>query len=489
MTAPPPYQHSVGVGLPLPPPTQQQQQHHTPLSPLSSQHREDILEGRIVALTKENEKLRADLAAVNGGLPPRPAHSRTSSLNVSNPNLSKSPVHNNALHNNFDHSTHSPYAPFPSKRSEEDMMSLSGSGVNLAYFEATSSSDPRYHQLLQEFRRLLTSTFRHGTAEQWQHPPLHHPQSPSYNASNSSQAILTTPTTKETPSFNASSSSPGASAKAAPAEPPSPKIPPASPTLKLPPKLAAPPLTMPGKKLSKKQQEAQSEAMSKEAYVTHLERLIALRDEQLSKYEGRGPEMLDSACQATVKVSVARTQTDEGEDVGSGDSDEVSGRCEGNVVLLEAQSLMTQCGLTTLRPLSLQLYHEASQCGSSPQNSSASPQPKWSHRPYIGTTGKRTSSLRLSESGVAEQLEIMPPLPSSTRWADEPCEMDSRHEKEFGASTSSATIITPTLGFSRGDNSNRAPSTSSSVPNSQQQQQVWRGGSRASARQSSAQTL
>jgi hypothetical protein len=243
--------------------------------------------------------------------------------------------------------------------------------------------------------------------------------------------------------------------------------------------------SQPLKKVSKKQQEVNAENMSKEAYITHLERLVQLKEEQLSKYEGTGPDMLDSAVQATVWMATARTQTDGddgADDSGSSSSStthvDMNAIADGKGLLLDARQLFTQSGFTTLRPLTLQLMTDPLVCSG---HGSVSPQPKWQHRPYA-LTKKRSCGQMSNESNPVELADISAPTGGSLRWADEPCDLDlapptpviDRRNASIsgaGASISSARGESQSsFGGSRGG--------------------AWRGGSRASARQqSAAQTL
>lgn len=249
------------------------------------------------------------------------------------------------------------------------------------------------------------------------------------------------------------------------------------------------------KKVSKKQQEVNSENMSKDAYITHLERLIQMKDDMLAKYEGRGPETLDSAVQATVRSVVARTQTDEDGDGEESSTGSAAGPdttyVDGKSLLLDAHQMLTVSGFTTLRPLTLQLIADPSINFTAAPGGALSPQPRWQHRPY-GLTKKRSSLQGGANSAestpmMVELADVSAPS-GSLRWADEPCDLDlapptpqldRRNASINGANTSTSSLRADSqsnLSLSRGGGANVGS--------------AWRGGSRAAARQTSiAQTL
>lgn len=414
--------------------------------------REDVLEGRVLALTKENEKLRQELGRSL-------QHSRTNSASgiVC---IERSPVA--AL-----------------RRASEDEI------VPLTALEHPSA-DPRYNQLLSEYRKLLNG----GRAPP---PPGDFgPNAASYwSGAASASPSLAAPATPVTSDSVAPFQHGSPRADAPTATPQSPKGL-LTPTCKvLPSKLAAPPQSsQPVRKVSKKQQEAQAETMTKEAYITHLEKLVQLKDDQLARFEGRGPEMLDSAVQATVWSCPARTQTDD--DTSGSALRETS---PSGSELLSVQNLLVQCAFTTLRPLTLQLYRDDSAHNGSLQTfgstlqSAASPQPRWAHRPYA-LTKKHSSGQMSVDSNTGpndnSMVELIAPMPSSMRWADEPCDFDAmapspRDKRNTSVSNLGASGSASAYPYgSRGDSvTNRAGSSSS----------AWRGGARASGRQAVAQTL
>lgn len=467
----------------MPPPPSYVNTTHTaavpPVQHMLHSSREEMLEGRIVALTKENERLKQEAFGKS--------HSRTSSMGGLPPQ--KSPAHPSE-------GPSTPHLAGP-RKSEDDMLSMSNSHFlpqahGSGYGELSSSpGDFRYNQLYHEYRRVCqelsnfsrTSGWRGGNAPPppppngdfgpsavayWSHntgvPPAPGVQSPQQQGAG-------------TPTHPAPSSS---------APPQSPKIlPQASPTTRGPAKLSAPPASSQTlKKVSKKQQEVNAENMSKDAYITHLERLLQQKDESLSKFEGRGPEMLDSAVQATVWTVVARTQTDEdggdAADASSSSSANDISCVDGKGLLLDARQMLAINGFTTLRPLTLQLIADPliTASGSGVQSSgSMSPPPRWQHRPYA-LTKKRSCGQISNESNPIVELADVPS--GSLRWADEPCDLDlappTPQIDRRNASLSGAGASTSSL---RGDSQSNHSSRGGAA---------WRGG-RAAVRPPVAQTL
>lgn len=464
-------------------------------------------------------------------------HSRTSSATSASALMTRSPVHEGVAH-----------------RSQDDILNTSGSQQlapgTVAYFENGGSGDPRYLQLLTEYRRLLSSVqssndpstpgnhhgIHHGRAPSWSRlppagepphwhsPPTPHapplpqaPSTPTSAAAPDPSSTLSAPSSPM-PSFAAANRD----APSAPAVPATKSAQPLTPLQKAgAAKLAAPPQSSGAvvRKVSKRQLEAEEENMTKDAKIAHLERLLQLKDERLAKLEGEAPEMLDSACQATVWTNSIRTQTDEGvgsvaeggdEGRGSGSpssSDTQSGMKRNE--LQELQSLMVECGFTTLRPLTIQLFGvdnvptssslvalpaaAASAKGSAQdvsQFTSPSPRPRWAHCPYPLTKKNSTGQMSTGETsqGEASMVELLAPLPSNHRWADDPCELELQPASSMNSGTTAPLSPHVRLGNSTSNAPQKVePSTISragSVTGA-----AWRGGSRVQARQGSAQTL
>lgn len=467
---------------------------------MMQQHsREDMLEGRILALTKENERLKLES---NLGK----SHSRTSSMGGF-PSM-KLPAYPSD-------GPSTPILTGTHRRSEDDMLNMSNSQPIHTDHLAASPGDPRYNQLLNEYRRVChelssrnSSSWRGGSSGSHVPPPMpplngdfgpnavaywHQAAAGSSSHGGGHSPPQSQPQVVSTPTIPTPSS---------PA-PQSPKIlPQASPTTKGPSKLSAPPAsTQPVKKVSKKQQEINAENMSKDAYITYLERLIQNKDEMLAKYEGTGPETLDSAVQATVRTTIARTQTehDSEEQHDGGDASSSSSAADvdptyvdGKSLLLDAHQMLTVSGFTTLRPLTLQLVADPALTlvGSGAGGAGgASPQPRWQHRPYGGLSGSKKRSSIPGLGNSAEGTPMMVDLvdvsaPSgSLRWADEPCDLDlappTPHLDRRNASLTGAGASTSSL---RADSqSNLSASRGSGA--------AWRGGSRTAARGSVVQTL
>mmetsp|Transcript_81945 Transcript_81945/g.95731 ORF Transcript_81945/g.95731 Transcript_81945/m.95731 type:complete len:538 (+) Transcript_81945:233-1846(+) len=479
-------------------------------------------------------------------------HSRTSSATSVSALVSRSPLHEGTI-------TH---------RSQDDILSMSQSAT-IAYFENGGSCDPRYMQLLTEYRRLLQSatiehpstpgthsTIHHGRAPSWGRfppvgdfgpqaaahwhsspnfaaappPPPHNPTTPTSVLIPDATSVLSAPSSPM-PSFTAANPDtmpPSISAAMAPTAPStSSSKGPLTPQQKASSsasKLSAPPQSASGsvaRKVSKRQLEAEEENMSKDAKIAHLERLLQIKDERIAKLEGDAAELLDSACQATVWTNSVRTQTgevghDDGDDrsnMSPSSSDAQSGVLPKRGDVLELQSLIVECGFTTLRPLAIQLM--GADCTSSAlvsvtipssvrggggttlehgqQLTTPSPKPRWAHCPYPLTKKNSTGQMSAGELSQGDaSMELLAPLPSSHRWADDPCDFELQPASSMNSGPTAP--LSPHTRLGNSMNSLQLPTQKSDTPvisRGGSATGAWRGGSRAQARQGSvqAQTL
>ena len=197
------------------------------------------------------------------------------------------------------------------------------------------------------------------------------------------------------------------------------------------------PLSAPSstRKQSKKQQEVQAEQMTKEAFITHLERVIAQKDTLLAKLEGKLPDTVDAAAQACAGTGTARTQTDDVMPSGpSGDA------------TVELRELMVDAGFASLRPIALQIAAVATQqtIGRTSSYGAGRSSPQTSAGGWNSNRNDRRSS---AEGDVAALVDspFLVPESSTPRWADEPVEFELRQSS--AASSSPAKNGRPSSGM------------------------------------------
>jgi hypothetical protein len=197
------------------------------------------------------------------------------------------------------------------------------------------------------------------------------------------------------------------------------------------------------RKLSKKQQETLTEQTNKDSIITHLERLVALKDAELSKLGGKGPSTVASAVQACVGTVSSRTQTD---DVVAPQRQGVLGSV--TEAVFDLKGLMVESGFVTMRPLSLVVVHgppTTSPSSGAAVNGTAGR--KGFSPGGAATGGNLRGDRRSSLDGDMAALNDSPfhvPESGTPRWADEPVDFElSLANRSLSASQPSAAAQSP----------------------------------------------
>lgn len=186
----------------------------------------------------------------------------------------------------------------------------------------------------------------------------------------------------------------------------------------------------------------QADPVKLQAMIDHLQRLLDIRTNELARYEGRGPEMYPVAVQVGAPTDSTAAQTDEsGLSSGPGSAGVRTPTSLGAVTsqslgTITSQSMLASSLLVTTRPLEVHLLSQPSGAGMSPSAASATTTPPHQRSAAAGGSefprnggGNGASQQRGPASHVKsgsfgtafampEMLEA--PMASSPRWSDEP---------------------------------------------------------------------
>ena len=173
---------------------------------------------------------------------------------------------------------------------------------------------------------------------------------------------------------------------------------------------------------SKKAQEMAAEEKTKEAYVTHLERLIQHKDEELSRLQGQPPEAVPVAVQVGPTLTSANTQTDDGEGsvptspklAQSGSAIALAKQASGSSIGSGGVTVQTLTSMTTSRPIRFRVV--LPEPSSASQQQSVNPPPLVpAQQPHAVASQPPSQKEHLTPASVPELVQ---------RWSDEPMEFE-----------------------------------------------------------------